>query len=108
MVQKGLRDPETVRRLMNSAKGAVEARTVKEQLANIGYTFTMSLYGVLTNKASGRSEYRRMEILSQKLLDATDVELVYRWLQKLHPIKTYTIYIYRHEGNLLKEVFSTW
>jgi len=108
MVQKGLRDPETVRRLMTSAKGALDARAVKEQLANIGYTFTMSLYGVLTNKVSGRSEYRRMEILSQKLLDAEDVELIYRWLQKLHPIKTYTIYIYKHEGNLLKEVFNTW
>jgi len=108
MVQRGLRDLEFVRRFMNSAKGCIEAKKVKDQLEPLGYTFTMSLYGALRNKETGRVEPRRIEILSQELLGSEDIELIYRWMQKIHPQKAYTIWIYKREGNLLKMVYDTW
>jgi len=108
MVERGLRDLNFVRRYMESAKGCIEAKQVKDRYATEGYTFAMSLYGALRNAETNRTEPRRIEILSQNPLNATDVELIYRWIQKMPPLKSYTVWIYRREGNLLKEVFSTW
>ena len=108
MVERGLRDIETIRRIMNSAKGCIEAKEIKDQLQPLGYTFVMSLYGALRNKETQRVEPRRIEILSQKSLNEVDVELIYRWMQKMPPEKPYTVWIYKRENNQLKEVFSTW
>lgn len=108
MVSKGLRDLDMVRKLMRSAKGAVEAQHWKKVLHDMGYVFAMSLYGVLTKFDGQRSEYRRIEIYSQALLTSEDVELIYRWFQTMHPMKTYTIWAYDHEEKRLLEVFDTW
>ena len=108
MVQRGLRDLEFVKRYMESAKGCIEAKEVKDSLAPQGYTFVMSLYGALRDKETGRVTPRRIEILSQKMLNENDINLIYRWFQNMPPEKSYTIWIYNREGNLMKEVFNTW
>lgn len=108
MVTRGLRDLDMVRRLMASAKGSLEAKAIKEKAATAGFEFAMSLYGVLTNKETSRSEYRRIEILADKNLGSVDVELIYRWFQKVHPIKTYSIWLYKTETKELQPIFEVW
>lgn len=108
MVSRGLRDLDMVRRLMDSAKGSLEAKAIKEKAVAAGFEFAMSLYGVLTEKDNGRSSYRRIEVVSRKILTGVDVELIYRWFQKAHPIKTYSIWLYDHDNEALTQVFSTW
>lgn len=108
MVLRGLRDLDMVRRLMNSAKGAIEATRVKEEAAKHGLHMAMSLYGVLTQIDDGQSQYRRIEVLSDKNLSAKDTELLYRWFNKVHPIKTYSIWVYLPDSEALTQVFSTW
>jgi len=108
LVQRGLRDLETVRRLMNSAKGTLEAGQVKTRMEKLGFRFAMSLYGVLKNRETGQHSYRRIEVMSNNVLAEKDVELLYRWFQKMFPYKTYTIWAYDTEQEKLLEVFSTW
>ena len=108
MVIRGLRDLDMVRRLMASAKGSIEAKAVKVKARELGFVMAMSLYGVLTTIDDGRSEYRRIEVLADANLTNQDVEYLYRWFQKSHPIKTYTIWLYLTDTQQLTQVFSTW
>jgi len=108
MVAKGLRDLETVKRMMNSAKGFLEAKKVKDQLRSLGYPYQMSLYGVLTNKVTIKSEYRRIEVLSDILLGEREVNLIYRFLQHNHPIKTYSIWVYDSKKDAIKLMWECW
>ena len=108
MVIRGLRDLDMVRRLMRSAKGSLEARAIKEKAAAAGFEFAISLYGVLTNKETNRSEYRRIEILADHNLGSVDVELIYRWFQKVHPTNTYSVWLYHTETQQLTKVYDTW
>ena len=108
MVIRGLKDLNMVRRLMTSAKGSLEARAIKEEAEKAGFEFAMSLYGVLTNKETNRSEYRRIEILADNNLTTTDIELLYRWFYRSHPINTYSVWLYHTETQQLLKVFDTW
>jgi hypothetical protein len=106
MVERGLRDLEMVRRLMNSAKGSLEAKALKDELHSLGYTYAMSLYGVLTNKETSRSEYRRIEILLDVSPNERIVNLLYRFFQVMKPIKTYSVWVYDHEVDSVKLMFE--
>ena len=108
MVVRGLRDLDMVRRLMASAKGSIEAKRIKVKAKELGFVMAMSLYGVLSTLLNHRAQYRRIEVLSDGNLSTQDVELIYRWFQKAHPVKTYTIWLYLTETQELTQVFSTW
>jgi len=108
MVERGLRDLEAIRRLMDSAKGALEAKEVKDLLRELGYTFQMSMYGVLTNVETKRSEYRRIEVLSDVLLSEREVNLIYRFMQHNHPVKTYSIWVYDSKKDAVRLMWECW
>lgn len=108
MVTRGLLDLDMVRRLMASAKGSIEAKVIKNKARDIGFNMSMSLYGVLTTIDDGRSEYRRIEILADANLSSQDVEYLYRWFRKAHPVKTYSIWLYHTKSQRLTQVFETW
>jgi hypothetical protein len=102
VVERGLRDVQMVKRLMESAKGSLEARDLKNELHSLGYTYAMSLYGVLTNIETHRSEYRRIEVLLDVTPNERIVNLLYRFFQTNHPIQTYSIWVYDSELDSVK------
>jgi hypothetical protein len=106
MVERGLRDVQMVKRLMESAKGSLEAKALKDELHSLGYTYAMSLYGVLTNKETSRSEYRRIEVLLDVSPNERIVNLLYRFFQTNHPIQTYSVWVYDHEIDSVKLMFE--
>jgi len=108
MVHEGLRHPKTVRKMMNSAKGAIEAKTVKNQLVSIGYDNATSFYGVLHDIGTGKVEYRRIEVLSDTPLEERQVELLYRFFQKNKPVKTYSIWVYDSKKDSVKLLWECW
>lgn len=108
MVTKGLKDLESVRKLMSSAKGAVEAAKIKDALRGEGYKYEMSLYGVLKAVETNRLEYRRIEVLTNILGNERIINLIYRFFQTNKPIKTYTIWIYNSELDSIRLVYETW
>jgi hypothetical protein len=91
----------TIDKLMNSAKAANEAKIVKDYAAKKKYVYALSLYGVLTDRSSGRSEYRRIEVLSNVFWTGEIVELIYRFFQKIKPAKTYSIWLYDKQRRAL-------
>jgi hypothetical protein len=103
-----LTDEAFIAKVMQSAKAFDEANAVKQRARATGYVHALSLYGVLTDKTSGRSEYRRIEVLSNVFWTDKIVELIYRFFQKIKPAKTYTIWLYseKHKGLLLVGVYD--
>ena len=97
---------QMVKRLMESAKGSLEAKALKDQLHALGYTCAISLYGVLTDKETKRSEYRRIEVLLDVTPDERIVNLLYRFFQTNHPIQTYSVWVYDHEVDSVKLMFE--
>jgi hypothetical protein len=98
-----LTDDAFIQKVMNSAKAFDEANAVKQRARDTGYVYALSLYGVLTDTTSGKSEYRRVEVLSNVFWTGEVVELIYRFFQKMKPAKVYTIWLYsaKRHGLLL-------
>jgi len=89
-----LTDDAFIKKVMNSAKASVEANAVKQHARDTGYIYSMSLYGVLTDTTTNKSEYRRLEVLSDVFWTGDAVELIYRFFQNMKPSKIYTIWLY--------------
>lgn len=74
-----------------------KATEAKDAAREFGYRFQMSLYGVLTDKISGSSQYRRIEILAKQPYSSDDVELIYRFFETVKPASVYTIWLYNNK-----------
>jgi len=94
---QNLTDKAVIDKLMDSAKAKDEANTVKAYARKKGYVHALSLYGVLTDKETGRSEYRRIEVMSNMFWTGEIVERIYRFFRTVKPYKTYTIWLYDRE-----------
>jgi len=70
------------------------SRTLKRQLIKRGYTWQISLYGVQTNTATKKSEYRRIEILSNKPYTRNTLVLIYGFFGEFIPPYKYSIWTY--------------
>ena len=91
---KELTDKTVIAKLMESAKAKNDADTVKTWAHKKGYIHALSLYGVLTEQTERRSEYRRIEVLSNVFWTGEIVERLYRFFLKVKPKQTYTIWVY--------------
>jgi hypothetical protein len=99
-----LTDKATIAKLMNSAKAYDEANALKDKARAKGYIHSLSLYGVLTDTATGKSEYRRLEVMSNIFWTQQIVELIYRFFKGFKPVKTYTIWLYNKDRKALSNV----
>jgi hypothetical protein len=86
---------------MASALGLNEANALKAEAAKFGFKKAMSLYGVLTNSETHKSEYRRIEILANGTYNAQDIEYIHRFFIEVKPAATYTIWIYHKQTESL-------
>ena len=94
---QNLTDKTVIAKLMQSAKAHDEANLVKNYARKKGYIHALSLYGVLTDQTEGRSEYRRIEVLSNVFWTGEIVERIHRFFRTVKPSKTYTIWLYDRE-----------
>lgn len=85
---------EVIEKNMASAMEINEANILKAEAAKYGFTVQMSLYGVLTDKTEHKSEYRRIEVLSDEAYTAQDIEFIHRFFKTVKPASIYTIWIY--------------
>jgi hypothetical protein len=97
MVKFGrLTDQDIIDKNMASMMSKTEANDLKAEAAKYGFKRAMSLYGVLTNVDTKKSEYRRIEILANKPYSADDIEYIHRFFRETKPTQTYTIWIYHN------------
>ena len=82
---------------MESAKAFDEANEVKSKAREAGYIHALSLYAVITDKETGHSEYRRIEVMSNVFWTGEIIELIYRFFQGFIPDRTYTIWLYNQQ-----------
>lgn len=95
-------DPQFLRQIAESG----QSRRVKREYIKKGYNRQLSLYGVLTDKETGLSEYRRIEVLSNVDYNERLVALLYDFYNKLKTPEVYTIWIYDKDRKSVKEVGS--
>lgn len=93
-------DAEHLKQIAQSAG----AKSTKRRWIKRGYDAQLSLYGVITDATTEESHYCRIEILSNTPYTERIVALVYGFFQQLKPSTSYTIWIYDHERQGLKEV----
>jgi hypothetical protein len=89
-----LTQKDVIDKNMASAMEINEANILKAEAAKFGFKKQMSIYGVLTNSVTHKSEYRRIEILSNGKYNSQDIELIYRFFEEVKPATIYTIWIY--------------
>ncbi len=95
-------DKANIDKIMSSAKAFDEANALKQKLLTAGFVHSLSLYGVLTDKTTGKNEYRRIEVMSNVFWTGEIVELIYRFFQHTPPLKVFTIWIYGRARQALK------
>jgi hypothetical protein len=91
-----LTDSEVIEKNMASTLSRTEANELKAEAAKYGFKRAMSLYGVLTNVDTKKSEYRRIEVLANRPYSAQDIEYIHRFFKEVKPVDTYTIWIYHN------------
>jgi hypothetical protein len=91
LTEKGI-----IEKNMSSMLAKTEANNLKAEAAKYGFKKAMSLYGVLTNVETKKSEYRRIEILANRTYSAQDIEYIHRFFKKVKPTQIYTIWIYHN------------
>lgn len=91
---KRLTDKQVIEKEMASAMEINEANELKATAAHFGFKKQMSLYGVLTDTTTRKSEYRRIEVLSDGYYSKQDIEYIHRFFAEVKPASTYTIWIY--------------
>jgi hypothetical protein len=89
-----LTNKANIDKIMSSAKAYDEANALKQKLLAVGFVHSLSLYGVLNDKTTGKNEYRRIEVMSNVFWTGEIIELIYRFFQHMPPLKIYTIWIY--------------
>lgn len=93
-------DAEEIRRIDES--GA--AKSVKRHWIKAGYDQQFSLYGVVTNRETGESGYKRIEVLSNTPLTERIVLLIYGFFDYFKPESPYTIWVYDLARDSVKQV----
>ena len=93
-------DAEEIRRIDES--GA--AKRVKRHWIKEGYNAQFSLYGVVTDRETGESGYKRIAVLSNGGLTERIVDLIYEFFQYFKPESPYTIWIYDEDRDSVKQV----
>jgi hypothetical protein len=89
-----LRDPNEIKRLMESSKGKIEADEVKQKLRLDGYNYQISIYGVIHDNRDRHNEYRRIEILSNRHWNENAFANILHFFSIITPEKTYSIWSY--------------
>jgi hypothetical protein len=92
-----LTDNQVIEKNMASAMEINAANEVKAAAAEFGFNKQMSLYGVLTDKVTGKSEYRRIEVIADADYNSQDIEFIHRFFREIKPAPTYTIWIYHQQ-----------
>lgn len=82
-----------VQQIIETADRAA-SRTTKRQWIKEGYSHQLSLYGVNSNRETGESNYKRIEILSNVPWTESIVSRLYTWFSYMVPGAAYTIWIY--------------
>lgn len=91
-----LTDKYFIDKNLAAIQSKTEANELKAEAAKYGFKKAMSLYGVLTNVETKKSEYRRIEILANKSYTSQDIEYLHRFFKDIKPAETYTIWIYHN------------
>jgi hypothetical protein len=89
-----LTQAQVIDKNMNSAMEINQATEAKDAAREFGFKWQMSLYGVLTDRTTNVSEYRRIEVLANEPYTGVDIELIYRFFRNIKPAGTYTIWLY--------------
>lgn len=72
----------------------LEANKVKDHLEKNGYTFTISLYGVINNPETQKAEYRRIEVFLNGNPKEIDVSSIHEFFREVKPYLYYTVWAY--------------
>lgn len=99
---KKLTEQQFKDRVERSFKGHQEANKIKNFLESKGYKYTISLYGVVTNKTTKHSEYRRVEVFLNGYPEQIDVAGIQHFFEELIPYNYYSLWAYDIEQ---KEIF---
>ncbi len=74
---------------------------VKAWLESVGFGSRLSFYGKLRPVEDRLGVFRRIEVLADRELRASDVSYLYSWFSLNPPIGEYTIWAFVH-GNLVE------
>lgn len=75
----------------------LQANKLKDYLEQTGYKFTISLYGVIDNPETVKSEYRRIEVFMNGQPKQVDVEAIHEFFREIKPAMYYSIWKYQIE-----------
>ena len=95
-------DVEEIKRTAESGS----AKRVKREWIKKGYEHQLSLYGALTNRETEETGYSRIEVLMNVPWSYRSVHLIYDFFQALKPPSPYSIWIYDHERDSVRQVGS--
>jgi len=70
------------------------ANKTKDFLEKKGYTYTVSLYGVIFNPETEKHEYRRVEVFINGPPDEVDVMGIKNFFTAIKPYQYYTLWVY--------------
>lgn len=93
-------DADEVKRIHESGS----AKSVKRKWIKEGYTWQLSLYGVLTDREQGESGYVRTEILSNEPYDEATLSMIYQFFHDLKLPTPYSIWIYDKGRDAVRRV----
>lgn len=82
---------------MSSAKAHNEANAVKDRLIKNGYSYTMSIYGVIWNPETQKHEYRRVEVFLNGYPAQVDAEAIHNFFRDIKPYQYYTLWAYNKQ-----------
>lgn len=91
---KRLTEQEMKDRTDRQMQSHLEANKVKDILGHEGYTFSMSLYGVIINYETTLPEYRRIEIFMKGSPHQEDVLYIKHFFNEFFPYTYYSIWAY--------------
>lgn len=72
----------------------MEANHIKDRLEKAGFSYTMSLYGVVFDANKQRHEYRRIEVFLSKPPRQVDAFGIKQFFDEFIPYNYYTIWAY--------------
>lgn len=95
---KKLTETEFRNRVERAFQSHTKANKLKDFLQKEGFSYTMSLYGIVTDKTTKHSEYKRIEVFINGAPDQTDVAAINHFFEEIYPPKYYSIFVYNRES----------
>lgn len=92
-----LSEQEMIEKTNRQMQSHMEANKVKDSLGHKGYTFTMSLYGIIVNFDTKLPEYRRIEVFINGPPTQSDVLNIMHFFDEFTPWNYYSIWAYNRE-----------